>query len=183
MFALSNAELLELLRVAKAAKPRGHRDWLLFLVTFWHGLRVSEAVGFTRDAVKDGHLTIARLKGSNRTTQALVTHENPLLDERDALVEYVRKSSPFKPVFDISRHQFWVLMRRHGAIAGLPAHKCHPHILKHSVAMQSIHSAGIENVRQHLGHKSIASTGIYLKVSDAEAGAAVTRALQGPHKV
>jgi len=36
--------------------------------------------------------------------------------------------------------------------------------------MQTIASAGIENVRQYLGHKSISSTGAYLKVSDGAQG-------------
>jgi site-specific recombinase XerD len=44
--------------------------------------------------------------------------------------------------------------------------------------MQTIQAAGIENVRQYLGHKSISSTGAYLKVSDSEAAAAVGLALK-----
>jgi hypothetical protein len=39
--------------------------------------------------------------------------------------------------------------------------------------MQTIKTAGIENVRQYLGHKSIASTGSYLRVNDEQASAAV----------
>jgi site-specific recombinase XerD len=63
------------------------------------------------------------------------------------------------------------------------AHKAHPHVLKHSIAMQTIEHAGIENVRQYLGHKSISSTGSYLKVTDAEAAASVQRALLGCPKL
>lgn len=39
--------------------------------------------------------------------------------------------------------------------------------------MRAIKKTGIEIVRQCLGHKSIASTGEYLKVSDQEASTAV----------
>jgi len=39
--------------------------------------------------------------------------------------------------------------------------------------MHGIKEAGIEGVRQYLGHKSISSTGVYLKVDDAQASAAV----------
>jgi site-specific recombinase XerD len=39
--------------------------------------------------------------------------------------------------------------------------------------MHTIKTAGIENVRQLCGHASIASTGYYLKVSDATAWAAL----------
>jgi hypothetical protein len=41
--------------------------------------------------------------------------------------------------------------------------------------MQTIKSAGIENVRAYLGHKSISPTGAYLKVDDA-AGKAIAAA-------
>ena len=62
--------------------------------------------------------------------------------------------------------------------AKIPARKRHPHILKHTIALQTIHSAGIENVRQYLGHKSMSSTGAYLKVTDSEASTAISHALK-----
>ena len=43
--------------------------------------------------------------------------------------------------------------------------------------MQTIELAGIENVRQYLGHKSISSTGAYLKVSDADAARVISKSL------
>jgi integrase len=42
--------------------------------------------------------------------------------------------------------------------------------------MMTIHDAGIENVRQWLGHKSIASTGAYLRVTDEAASRAIGKA-------
>ena len=75
------------------------------------------------------------------------------------------------------RSQFWRLVRKYAKAAGIPEHKAHPHVLKHSIAMQTIGSAGIENVRQYLGHKSISSTGAYLRVTDADASSAVTGAV------
>jgi hypothetical protein len=44
--------------------------------------------------------------------------------------------------------------------------------------MQTIRSAGIENVRTYLGHKSIASTGSYLQVDDDAASRAIAGAAQ-----
>lgn len=151
----------------------------MILTAFWHGLRASEVTGFTRDSVQDGFLTIQRLKGSNRTVQALVEHPDPLLSERTALIEYAAQSAPNQPVFNVSRVQFWRLVQKYAKQAGIPAHKAHPHVLKHSIAMQTIQKAGIENVRQHLGHKSISSTGEYLKVNDEDASRAVTNAIKG----
>lgn len=150
----------------------------MFLVGFHHGLRISEILGITPDAVQDGYLTVARLKGSERTTQALVSHPEPLLDEATSLIEFVRKSTGNQPLFKLSRQHAWALFQRYAALAGIPKHKAHPHVLKHSIAMQTIDKAGIQNVRKRLGHKSMASTGAYLKVSDEEASAAVERALK-----
>jgi site-specific recombinase XerD len=96
-----------------------------------------------------------------------------LLDEKAALENLVAGLPAKARLFAISRVQFFRLMRKYGQEAGLPQHKCHPHTLKHSIAAQSIKTAGIENVRQYLGHKSIASTGSYLRVSDEQASLAV----------
>jgi integrase len=63
-------------------------------------------------------------------------------------------------LFGIGRKMFWVLFRRYCALARIPAHKAHCHTLLPTKSGR----AGIENVRQYLGHKSIASTGAYLKV-------------------
>lgn len=176
VLAKSNLTREELLRLLAAAKSRRSRDWLMILVTFWHGLRASEVVGLTAHNVRDGFLTVQRLKGSKRTTQPLIEHEDPLLDERTALFELVRNTPANQRLFAISRTHFWRLVQRYARDAGLPAHKAHPHVLKHSIAMQTIHSAGIENLRQYLGHKSLSSTGEYLDVSDEDASAAIARA-------
>jgi type 1 fimbriae regulatory protein FimB len=175
MEALSKPELIALLKAAKAVRDR---DWLMILVAFRHGLRASEVVAITRDDIKDGQLEVQRLKGSMRTIQALASDENPLLNERSGLFDFASQFRKNQRLFPITRQHFWRLIQRHAATAGLPERKRHPHILKHTIAMQTIHKAGIENVRQFLGHKSIGSTGAYLKVNDADASAAVARALE-----
>lgn len=174
MHSLSKPQLLALLGAARAYRER---DWLMIVVAFNHGLRASEVVGLTRDSIRDGFLTVQRLKGSNKTTQELVEHAEPLLNERQPLFDYTAHFLNTDKIFPISRQQFWRIVRKHGKQAGIPSHLCHPHTMKHSIAAQTIAKAGIENVRVHLGHKSIASTGEYLKVSEPDASAAVRGAL------
>jgi hypothetical protein len=43
--------------------------------------------------------------------------------------------------------------------------------------MELVKSIGIEDLRQYIGHKSLNSTGQYLKVSDQTASAAVAKAM------
>ena len=175
MEALTKCELLSLLT---AAREHSERNWLMILVAYSHGLRASEVIALQRDAVKDGHLTVKRLKGSLRTVQPLVESLDPLLNERKALFDCLRNQARNQRLFPITRQHFWRLMQRYAEAAGIPARKRHPHVLKHTIAMQTIHSAGIENVRQYLGHKSISATGSYLKRTDAEAATAIGDALK-----
>jgi integrase len=171
----------ELKAVLAAAQKARERDWLMILVAFWHGLRSSEVVALTKRNFHDGQITVQRLKGSLKTTQPLVEHADPLLDERKALIEYALKTPFNQRLFPVTRQHFWRLFQRHAESAGLPEHKRHPHCLKHTIGGQTIHSAGIENTRQYLGHKSMSSTGEYLKVTDEQAAAAVHRAVRAAH--
>lgn len=169
---LAKDELLSFLAVAKRERER---DWLMFLVAYWHGMRASEVVKLQRIAVANGQITIHRLKGSDTTTQPLIEDENPLLNERAALETLALSTPPTSPIFPFSRVHYFRLFRKYAKRAGLPAHKWHPHSLKHSVARHHIREMGIENMRRYLGHKSMASTGEYLKVTDEEASAAMMR--------
>lgn len=150
----------------------------MILVAFWHGLRASEVVHLTRDNFHDGMLTVQRLKGSMKTTHPLIEHDDELLNERTSLLPYALLCLPNQRLFPIDRRHFWRLFRGYAIEAGIPEHKAHPHALKHTIAAQSIAGAGIENTRQYLGHKSISSTGEYLKTTDEAASAAVRGAVR-----
>lgn len=171
---LSSEQLLELLGAAKACRER---DWLMILVGFWHGLRASEVIGLTADNIQDGRITVQRLKGSLKTCQELVDDPNPLLNERQPLTDYVRNLASNQRVFNLTRERFFQIVRQHAKTAGIPKRLAHPHVLKHTIAMQSIHDAGIENVRQRLGHKVISSTGVYLQTTDERADQAIRAAV------
>lgn len=147
-------------------------------VGFLHGLRVSELTQLTRESIRDGHLDVQRLKGSLRTIQPFVKHPDPLLDESHALNKLYGTLKPGERLFPWTRNGVYKMIQKAGIKAGIPVHKLHPHALKHSCAMLSIKQAGIENVRQYLGHKSIKSTGEYLKVTDDEASRAFASAFK-----
>ena len=167
MESLTKDELVSLLRAAKANRER---DWLMMLVGLWHGLRASEVVNLKRDDVQDGYITVQRGKKSLKTTQPLIRHEDPLLDEHSAFFDLTLKMESNQRLFNLGRKHFWRLFQGYCKIAGIPRHKAHPHVLKHSIAMQTIQSMGVEYVRQLLGHRSLASTGEYLRVSDEQTG-------------
>lgn len=167
MKSLSQQELLMLLAAARAHRER---DWLLILVCFWHGLRASELVSFQRDAIVDGYLVLLRPDGSDRLRHMLVEHPEPLLNEKDALIEFAARSDWGVPVFDVCRRRVDQLMKRYCAEVGIPAELAHAHTLRHTVARLSIESAGVEHARRWLGHKSMGSIYEYLKVPQESSG-------------
>lgn len=187
--AISRDELLKLLA---AAREHRKRDWVIMLVKYWHGLRISEILALRPDFapadakpkcwVKDGFLTVQRLKGSLKTCQPLISSDEPLLDEAAALPAYFADAnvSPGCRAFPITRQYFWKIFGVYAASVGIPAHKHHPHVLKHSIGAHSIKTAGIENLRQHMGHRSMSSTGEYLRVPDDVATSAVAGSIGGP---
>lgn len=172
---LTRDELLSLLRTAKAHRER---DWLLILMTYWHGLRASESTGIKAHDIASGYLTTKRLKGSEKTVQRLVEHVEPLLNERQSLIDYVAKIKGNQRPFGFTRQHFWRLIQRYGKLAGIPEHKRHPHTLKHSIVTDVVAAAGVPAAQKRAGHKSGKSTLEYAKLSDQETDAAVEKALR-----
>ncbi len=154
----------EIDRLLQAAKAHSTRDWLLIYVTVTHGLRASEAVALTPADIRDGHLWVSRLKGSQRTCQPLTPVERqPLFDACAGLQADGR-------LFPITRQQFWRIMRARCADAGLSPIAAHPHSLKHSMCRAVLDETGnLQTVKQVAGHSSITSTLVYTRPTDQQA--------------
>jgi integrase len=172
---MTRAQLLGLL---KAAKDESERDYAALLVGFGHGLRISEILSLTPKSFVDGFLVVQRCKGSLKTVQPLMAHPEPLLNEKRALTAYLEGIGSGERLFPVSRQYFHRRMIMYGQKADIPRPLLHPHVLKHTCAMLTIQKAGIENLKAYLGHKSIASTGAYLKVDDQAASKAIGAAMR-----
>jgi integrase len=72
-----NKDELDRLFAALKGNRHGHRDYMVALVTFLHGLRVSELIDLRWDDVdwRKGTIAIRRLKGSIDGTHYLVRDE------------------------------------------------------------------------------------------------------------
>jgi type 1 fimbriae regulatory protein FimB len=186
MVALDQREILLLLR--DAAKSR--RDHAMILLAYKHGLRASEVCGLRLADVdtENWAITIKRLKGSLKTTQDLLdVPGQPLLSERRVLRTWLAERESWGDASDylfvsqkggrLDRSAFYRLYAGHAANAGLPASKRHPHALKHSLGYFLVDAgAALPSIQRALGHKSLASTGLYLKATDAKANRAVAKA-------
>lgn len=168
---LSKTEMRQLMQAA-SVNPQHH---LLFLLTYHHALRASEAVSLRWEDIQGGKINIKRLKGSLPTRQRIVRRDDALFNEEALLLGRQESGKIFG---GYTRHTFTYLMRKYCKLAGIPMVLAHPHILKHSICMHSIKKAGIENVRTLAGHKSLNSTGYYLHRTDDEAMQEVVAALE-----
>ena len=172
MQALTQDEIKAIIRNIKSDRFK-----LAMKVGFLHGCRVTELINLTREDIKDCYVKVRRLKGSMTTIQPYVKHRDPELDESEELTKLYGTLKFRERLFPMTRNGVYKLIQRAGMKAGIPKHKLHPHSLKHSCAMVGIKTMGIQNVRQYLGHRSISSTGEYLKESDETASEAFAGAV------
>lgn len=161
-------EVKAVLREIKVEK--GERVMLAYLIGFWHGLRASEITGIKGRDLRHGYVDCKRLKGSLPTSQRWQKHSDPELNEY-AMLERLEIADD-ELLLPIGRDWVRKVFKAAALRAGINPRFAHTHTLKHSIAMLVIGS-GIENAKQRLGHKSLSSTGYYLRVSDDTASDAI----------
>ena len=150
---MNHLEKHELLAVLRVAREHSELDWLLFTFQYIHALRISEVLALTPENFDGGFVTVQRLKGSLKTVQPLVSHDEPLLNERAAIEALLKRLQPGQTLFGaLTKQNANYRFAKYARLAGLPKHKRHTHCLRHSRAMHTIKTAGIENVRQLCGH-------------------------------
>jgi site-specific recombinase XerD len=161
---LTEAEMTKLLAALKANR-HGHRDWLIGLIIYRHGLRVSEACDLRWDDLDlpKRTITVRRLKGSTDSTHYLERDElaglKRLQKESKAYVFVNERGQPF------GRMGIGRMIERAGEQAkiGFPVHA---HMLRHSTGF-ALAGKGMDTRRlQHyLGHASITNTVRYTAMS------------------
>lgn len=155
-------EIDQVLKLLEEARRNSERDWLLICMTFVHALRASEAVAVTADNIVGTKLKLKRLKRSRPVEDDLLAHENPLLNERPALLKLCRSTAPSQRLFPISARTFQRRMHSYGEAAGLPELYCHPHTLKHSILSYLSDRMPLDKLQDRSGHVELGSLGIYL---------------------
>jgi site-specific recombinase XerD len=138
--------------------------------------------------LKNGEITIYRLKGSLKTTQPLSdVPGQPLLSEKRVLRAWLEERDTYlhgrtSPHVFLSqksgrlhRSQLHRIFADIAERAGLPKDKRHIHCLKHSLGVAMVEAnVNLAVIKQALGHKSIASKAVYTVASDETAGKAIT---------
>jgi len=149
-------------------KPSQVRDRALYRVMYHRGLRAAE-MGLLEVSdwdSSDSTLIVRRLKGSRSGKYQLVDVEGKALRawlrERGSAAGPIFPSRNHQPISrDMVRKRFL----EYALAAGIERRLAHPHTLKHSCGTHVLKMVGsLEEVKDHLGHKSIQSTEIYAQI-------------------
>lgn len=174
--ALAETQIEALLAAPEIGTPPGLRDRAMLELMYAAGLRVSELVNLPATAVnlRQGVLRVTGKGGKERLV--------PLGEEAQHWLErYLAEARPalagkqaLKPLFvggageegAPTRQQFWLLVKRYAAAAGIDPARISPHGLRHSFATHLLnHGADLRALQMLLGHSSLSTTQIYTLVA------------------
>lgn len=164
---LTELEVRSLLDSARRGR-HGTRDYLMMLLTYRHGLRVSELVDLRlRDLDLDAaRLHVRRRKGSLSTVQPIEG------DELRAIRAYLRERRDTKLPYlllsergPLTRQAVNYLFKEIGQRAKLEVN-IHPHMLRHSTGYY-LANKGYDTrlIQDYLGHKNINHTVKYTRTA------------------
>ena len=172
--ALGESQIEALLAAPDVAAPAGLRDRAMLELMYACGLRVSELVDLPATAInlRQGVLRVTG-KGSKERLVPLgeeaqhwleryLAQARPQLAGKRALAPLFLNASGEAP----TRQQFWQLVKRYAAVAGIDPVRISPHGLRHSFATHLLnHGADLRALQMLLGHSSLSTTQIYTLVA------------------
>ncbi|MCE9664090.1 site-specific tyrosine recombinase XerD [Halomonas sp. M5N1S17] len=172
---LEEAEVERLLAAPDLATDLGLRDRAMLEVLYGCGLRVSELVGLSVEAVnlRQG---VVRVRGKGDKDRLVPLGEEAvhwlsryLRTARGALMADVTRPALFPGRGDgcLTRQAFWHRIKAHARTAGI-TRPLSPHTLRHAFATHLLnHGANLRVVQLLLGHSDLSTTQIYTHVAQA----------------
>ncbi len=172
---LEEAEVERLIAAPDITTDLGLRDRTMLEVLYGAGLRVSELVGLTTDAVnlRQGVVRVRGKGGKDRLVplgeEAVDWVSRYLRTARGALMRDATRPALFPGRDDqpLTRQAFWYRIKHHARIAGIER-SLSPHTLRHAFATHLLnHGANLRVVQMLLGHSDLSTTQIYTHVAQA----------------
>ena len=172
---LEEAEVERLIAAPDVTTDLGLRDRTMLEVLYGAGLRVSELVGLTTDAVnlRQGVVRVRGKGGKDRLVplgeEAVDWVSRYLRTARGTLMRDATRPALFPGRDDqpLTRQAFWYRIKHHARIAGIER-SLSPHTLRHAFATHLLnHGANLRVVQMLLGHSDLSTTQIYTHVAQA----------------
>lgn len=166
---LTDGEVNRLVKAAAKSGRHGHRDSTLILVTYRHGLRVSELIALRWDQVEldSGKMHVGRVKEG-------IPSVHPIRGPEVRALRRLRREYPDSPYLFVTERRGPLsdstvrkIVSRAGNVAGL-GFPVHPHMLRHATGYKLANDGHDTRAIQHyLGHKNIQHTVRYTQLSAA----------------
>ena len=155
------------------ARARG-RYFLVYLFLRYTGGRVSEVTKIDDQADIDfraGDITMDILKRHNPKRKSARKIVSVPLAAVNELARYLAQYPGMKgKAFAVNRSNFFRIFGKLCRKAGIPSSLAHPHVLRHTRALELIRAnVPLTIVQQILGHSNLNTTAIYLNFSGQEA--------------
>ncbi|WP_346796436.1 site-specific tyrosine recombinase XerD [Halomonas sp. Bachu 37] len=172
---LTEDEIERLLAAPDITQPLGMRDRAMLELLYACGLRVSELVGLSTDALnlRQG---VVRVRGKGDKDRLVPLGEEAaywlgryLESTRGALMRDATRPALFPGRNDqaMTRQTFWHRIKAHARTAGIER-PLSPHTLRHAFATHLLnHGANLRVVQLLLGHSDLSTTQIYTHVAQA----------------
>lgn len=146
------------------------RYFLVFLFLRYTGGRISEIIGIDelRDIdLKRSEIRLRNLKRKNKNSYRIVPVPDKLIAEYLRLI-HIHPDIKGK-AFKIFRNNFFRIFREICKKSSVPKEISHPHILRHTRAIELVRNlVPITAVKTLLGHSNLNTTAVYLNYSASE---------------
>jgi len=153
----------------KWRKPRA-RHWLVFLVLRFSGARLGEVLRIddSQDINwREGEIRLPTLKRRQKAYRTVFIPQNVLTEISCVIAEFPKLRGK---VFAVHERVFRRVFAERAKEAGIPRELSHPHILRHTRAVEMIRAGvPLTLIQQLLGHSTLTTTAIYLQVFQGEA--------------
>ncbi len=177
---LDNSQIEKLLAMPDIQTPWGLRDRTILELFFSTGLRVSELFRLNRDSVNLTSREFSLVGKGSKTRLVFISEDAAKWIARYL---YTRKDS-FKPLFirysqaidsknEGEKMRYSVssierMVKNYGKLAGIPVNLT-PHVLRHAFATDLLNNgANLIEVQNMLGHSNVATTQIYVHVTNSQ---------------
>ena len=149
------------------------RYWLVFLALRFTGARISEITNIKPDDIdfRNAEVRLITLKKHNPKKKGAYRIIPVPASVTSEIASYIAQYPYMKgKAFKVDRSNFYAVFQERCQDAGIPKELAHPHILRHTRAIELLRAGvPVTIVQDLLGHSALTTTAIYLKMSGQEA--------------